>query len=432
MTSRLSPFGWPKFLVEKLFARQSARRLNGGPVAATSPTGQQVHIATERHPQALGDVFTPTRPRVGRRVLVGRLTEAERIMSAMNVEAAHVVIYGERGRGKTSLTNLVVEKLRRGNNTIARYVCNAGSDFDQIMRGLVSDLPSSLLGVDPVPEAASGDRGGSIILPAQEVLPADIAAIPARVNAGRLIFVIDEFDRVQDPATRTKLADTIKLVSDRSLNLLFLIVGVSDTLDRIIGQHPSIQRNIFGLHLSLLADSEIRALLAKGAAAAGITFTDDVTDIVLGVARGMPYMVQLMGLRILQQTLIRKGSETSTTDAKVAIEELVNADTAEAAPRYAALVESFGAPGVTALRIAATAQQDRWGRCSVESLAPELRSLLFQSNIYEISASAPGMLQPIDRPLIYHVLLLDALARLNQFSPRLSVIGNKKDVAHGG
>jgi hypothetical protein len=353
-------------------------------------------------------------------------------MSAMNVEAAHVVIYGERGRGKTSLTNLVVEKLRRGNNTIARYVCNAGSDFDQIMRGLVSDLPSSLLGVDPVPEAASGDRGGSIILPAQEVLPADIAAIPARVNAGRLIFVIDEFDRVQDPATRTKLADTIKLVSDRSLNLLFLIVGVSDTLDRIIGQHPSIQRNIFGLHLSLLADSEIRALLAKGAAAAGITFTDDVTDIVLGVARGMPYMVQLMGLRILQQTLIRKGSETSTTDAKVAIEELVNADTAEAAPRYAALVESFGAPGVTALRIAATAQQDRWGRCSVESLAPELRSLLFQSNIYEISASAPGMLQPIDRPLIYHVLLLDALARLNQFSPRLSVIGNKKDVAHGG
>jgi hypothetical protein len=291
---------------------------------------------------------------------------------------------------------------------------------------------TSLLGVDAATEAASGVRGCSMVLPGNEVLPPDIAAIPARVNGGRLIFVIDEFDRVQDPATRTKLADTIKLVSDRSLKLLFLIVGVSDTLDRIIGQHPSIQRNIFGLHLSLLDDSEIRALLAKGAAAAGIAFTDEVTDVVVGVARGMPYMVQLMGLRILQQTLARRASETSTADAKTAIEGLVNADTAEAAPRYAALVERFAAPGVTALRIAATAQQDRWGRCSVESLTPELRSLLVESKIYDVSSSAPGMLQPLDRPLIYHVLLLDALARLNQFSPRISVIGSKKDVAHGG
>jgi hypothetical protein len=428
----LSVLGWPKFFVEKLFALRLTRVIDRPAVVLGSPTGQKVHVATELRPKPLGDVFTPTRPRMGRRALIGRLTEAERILSAMNDEAAHVVIYGERGRGKTSLTNLVVERLRRGDNTIALYVCNAGSNFDQIMRGLVGDLPSSLLGVDAATEAASGVRGCSMVLPGNEVLPPDIAAIPARVNGGRLIFVIDEFDRVQDPATRTKLADTIKLVSDRSLKLLFLIVGVSDTLDRIIGQHPSIQRNIFGLHLSLLDDSEIRALLAKGAAAAGIAFTDEVTDVVVGVARGMPYMVQLMGLRILQQTLARRASETSTADAKTAIEGLVNADTAEAAPRYAALVERFAAPGVTALRIAATAQQDRWGRCSVESLTPELRSLLVESKIYDVSSSAPGMLQPLDRPLIYHVLLLDALARLNQFSPRISVIGSKKDVAHGG
>jgi hypothetical protein len=129
LTSRLSVLGWPKFFVEKLFALRLTRVIDRPAVVLGSPTGQKVHVATELRPKPLGDVFTPTRPRMGRRALIGRLTEAERILSAMNDEAAHVVIYGERGRGKTSLTNLVVERLRRGDNTIALYVCNAGSNF---------------------------------------------------------------------------------------------------------------------------------------------------------------------------------------------------------------------------------------------------------------------------------------------------------------
>ena len=368
----------------------------------------QVPTFSSARPVEATEIFTPTMPRAGRRALVGRQREMRRILDALTKESAHVVIYAERGRGKTSLTNLVVERLRRSGVIVSRYVCDATSSFDQIISGLLRDLPSSMLPPDNEGRAA-GSIGCDSILPTSGLRPSDIATILQRLACPRLVFAIDEFDRVEDRPTRTRLADTIKLLSDKGIKLFFMIVGVSSTLDDIIGQHHSIQRNITGVHLPLLDDRDVELLLKDGAADAGMAFSSEACGTVVSVARGMPYLAQLMGLRILQETLFRGGEETSREDIVQALENLTADATQETATRYTALVTS---PRGESMRLTlerlAIARQDRWGRIMPADLEPDLLAQLVDERVMQACAGLPGWYQIIDRPLINQVLLLRA------------------------
>jgi hypothetical protein len=363
--------------------------------------------APKPHRIAPTEIFTPTRPRAGRRALVGRQVELTRILEALLGESSHVVIYAERGRGKTSLANLAVERLRRSGVIIGRHSCDAASDFDQIMRGLLRDLPASLL-----PMGDDGDIAGEgceSILSAGNLNPADIAAIPARLSCGRLVFVIDEFDRVQDVATRTRLADTIKFLSDRGSKLLFMIVGVSSTLEDIIGQHPSIQRNLAAVHLPLLDDGAMEEMLVRGGAVAGVTFTAEAIAIIGNIARGMPYLAQLMGLRTVQETIKRDAESTSVADVSAAIDRLLMDAAPEVVARYARLTAGQNAKATEkALGAIAASPQDRWGRLPASAGDAAVMARLLDEKVLEISPGLPGSLQPLDRPLLYHVLLLTA------------------------
>jgi hypothetical protein len=252
------------------------------------------------------------------------------------------------------------------------------------------------------------------VVPQGKLVPADIAAIPGRLNCDKLVFVIDEFDRVQDEATRTRLADTIKMLSDRGDRLLFMIVGVSTTLEHILGQHPSIERNITALHLPLLADDEIGEMLTRGGTAIGIRFTDAACASVAGVARGMPYMAQLMGLRITQAALLRGADETSPGDVAVAVERLLADVSPETAGKYAMLLRGPDRAAVdAALQSVALAPQDKWGRLTSPSAlaaSPHMLDAFLEGGVLAPAAGTPGLFQYADRKLIYCVLLMAARA----------------------
>ena len=376
------------------------------------------------------EVFTPTRPRAGRRTLVGRQLELQRILDGILDDTAHVVLYSERGRGKTSLSNLAIEQLRRRGAVVARCACEAETTFDTMIRALARDLPRSLLaqgdvGGDPAGGSASDEQGCEAVLPPRGVRPADVAAIPAALNCDIAVFVVDEFDRVTDLETRTRLADTIKLLSDRGLRLYFMVVGVSDTLEQIIGQHPSIQRNIVGVHLPLLRDDEIGDMLTKGGQQAGIAFNPQATGVVQAVARGMPYMAQLLGLRIAQSALRHAdedeasgtGAQVHDSDVLTAVQRLLDETSSTVLSTHAAL-SAEPRLALMLLRLAG-AEQDQWGRMVVAKSAdgvsvggvrlaqPHWQRLLDAGVLVQPDGEA-GAAQFRDRPLVYHVLLLAA------------------------
>ena len=310
---------------------------------------------------ALREIFTPTRPQRSARRLAGRQSELLRIFRAIALDRAHVVLYGERGRGKTSLVNLVASAARSSGYMVGRYTCSFDSQFDDIVRGLVRDLPTSMLATTV--QNAEGLEGCEAALPRERVQPRDIVSLPGRLTGRHMVLIADEFDRVQDPATRTWFADTIKQASDRGASLSFVIVGVSDSLEELLGRHPSIQRNILGVALPLLTDQEILDILVQGGRDAKLVFQPEVSRAIVTVARGVPYVAQLLGLHAGTETLLRNSQAVETPDLKAAFQRAID----EIDPRVAALYN-----GVTdgehdrvmleGLRTIATSEQDRYAR----------------------------------------------------------------------
>jgi hypothetical protein len=71
------------------------------------------------------EAFTSTQPKLGRCRLTGRKVELARALPALQEDEAHVVLYSERGRDKTSLSNLMVELLRLSGIIVAWHTCEA-------------------------------------------------------------------------------------------------------------------------------------------------------------------------------------------------------------------------------------------------------------------------------------------------------------------
>jgi hypothetical protein len=200
--------------------------------------------------------------------------------------------------------------------------------------------------------------------------------------------------------------------------LRFLIVGVSENLDQILGQHPSIQRNVVGVHLPLFSDQDVAALIAKGARESGFTFMPSAVARIVVLARGMPYMAQLLALRLAQATAQRDATLVSDADFNTAVQGLL----ADANPRVLVLFSELTVHGqdrdmLAALRHVATAGQDAWGRLSVTPsvqggvsiggylVSADCWARLQAANVLQPYGMCSGLYVFAERNLMHHVLL---------------------------
>jgi hypothetical protein len=372
-----------------------------------------------RHP-ILSDVFTPTRPQRSARRLTGRHHELSRIFRALALERSHVVLYGERGRGKTSIVNLVAGSARSAGYMVARYACSTESDFDDIVRGLTRDLPPPLLAV-PL-QHGEHLQGCEAALPAERVQPRDVVGLPGRLTGRHLVLIVDEFDRVEDADTRTRFADTIKQVSDRGVALSFVIVGVSDSMEELLGRHPSIQRNVLGLPLPLLTDDQVEEILTRGGREAGINYPPEIKQSIVNTSRGVPYIAQLLGLHAGIEALARRSVEVNTADLAAACGRALE----EMDPRVAGLFDRLVNRGASvnargALLAIASGEHDRFGRFSVSAapngwsvagwhLTREQWSLMLDMGaVRECPSAGYGVFTFADAMLQHYILLREVL-----------------------
>lgn len=339
----------------------------GSTSAQSGPSDESARIHA-----ALRESFTPTQPHRKPRGLAGRAAELELILQAISYNRAHVVLYGDRGRGKTSLVNMVAASARTAGYMVGRYACSHGSDFDEIIHGLACDLPRPFLSLPAVDDP--GLEGCEAALPQRPLHPRDIALLPGRLSGGRLVLIIDEFDRVADTETRARLADTIKQVSDRGARLSIVVVGVSDSLEELLGRHPSIQRNIIGVHLPLLSDRDVKEIVAAGARQSGLEYPDRVCNSIVALSRGVPYIVHLLGLHAGESSLRRGARVVTGADLRTAIARAVVQVDPTAAVTYAELTRNGTDSEVySLLSIIAAADHDRFGRFAVQALDTTVR-----------------------------------------------------------
>ncbi len=265
---------------------------------SSSSTAARINGADASALQALREAFTPTQPKQVIRLFAGRRRELRWIVAAIEEWTAHVVIYGERGFGKSSLANIVVDIARQAGVTALNCACSSETTFEEMCRGFLRELPLPYrAGSGRQPGRHQADRTFADLLPAGPFGAAELTEVLRNLTEGHAIFRLDEFDRVRDPALKGQLAEAIKNLSDAGARVTFLIVGVAEDLDELVGKHPSIQRNVAAIHLTLMNEEDVYKLIRAGEEAAGLVFEDEVREKILALSQGLPYQAQLLCLQ---------------------------------------------------------------------------------------------------------------------------------------
>ncbi len=277
-------------------------------VSATDELGDAAQALPEAAPGrarlALADSLSASQPVTSRERFAGRHDTLAQLIAAIEQQRAHVVIYGERGIGKTSLVHVFAETAREARYLVLYGSCGVEARFDDMFRVFAERVPL-LYHAAVSPTADEGEHGRSFadLLGDHPVDPRELADLFSQLVGTRVILILDEYDRVADPGFRRNVAELIKNLSDRAARVQLVLTGVASNLDELIGFTPSIRRNVVGLAVGPMAVGEARIILDRAEEASGLAFAQGARDLILKMAGGSPYLVRLLGGRAAMRAL---------------------------------------------------------------------------------------------------------------------------------
>ena len=243
----------------------------------------------------LRDAFTPSHPIVQPEMFAGRSKVLQTLIRAIEDQRLHVIMYGERGIGKTSLLHILA-RLAQDSKYIVRYTsCGEEADFNTIFRAILRDIPA-LYHKDIAPtshEIESGRTFEDLAGPEMLTVP-QVSDMLACIAKTRVLIILDEFDRAQGQTFQRAIAELIKNLSDRSVRAQLLVAGVAANLTDLLEHIPSIRRNILGLQIPSMEDDEVHELILNGQRICGLKYEPDVVSLISSIACGSPYIASLI------------------------------------------------------------------------------------------------------------------------------------------
>ena len=317
------------------------------PAPQTKPAPMRVRDLIEKD---LPTVFTPRSPVREIRFLQGRDELIEDMRGALYHLGAAIVIYGERGVGKTSLAKLASAKLCAEMVTLQGmepfyYSVSGGDTYRHILGSI---LPR--LGVDDiiVKVLTSEITTSRAVVNAQLVEVEDRARTEKTTTAKRLVepepspqivvdqikgkralIVLDDYERISDPETRRFFPELIKKISDNELQISLIIVGIGDSAKDLVQVHESVARNLTAIHVPRLSDEQIRKIAVEGFAALRLKHEPEAIAQIVRYSANFPYYTHRLCEGIVRAyiTQARSGTRNDWTirasDVPAAIREAI-------------------------------------------------------------------------------------------------------------
>lgn len=308
------------------------------------------------------NAFTPAKEVQDIDRFAGRAELLNSLADALQSDGAQIVLYGQRGIGKSSLSRVLSQIASNDTAAIERLSAKPHEAFDFLPIYLSCD--DSITDVEKVclrlltddnalapwipfkvaEKTSGGTVGGklnvrilelsgsaedSITERASEV-EADVfstfvnacnAVVKSGVAKNGLLIIIDEFDRVRDKAG---IASLMKALGPESV--VFALVGVADTIEQLIADHESVARQLADgtIHVTPMARPELAEIIARAMDALDnkYSFEADAQEWITTIARGHPFYVHLVGKHALLRTISRKANVVTIGDAKEALADI--------------------------------------------------------------------------------------------------------------
>jgi AAA domain len=268
--------------------------------------------------------FAPSQPTQDMSQFAGRLDMLANVVAAIEEHRNHLVLFGGRGTGKTSLALALSSNARRVGYHSSYVSCGRESSIDTLFRSALAELP---IRFDQFFDPRASDVDPSLtfdaLLPDEPLSLQALVDILGRIRGTRLLVVVDEFDRNENPKLTRDITEIMKVVSDRNIAVQIVIVGVGDVVDSLVGEHASVARVLYAVRLSSMSEDQIRDTISVAANLAGVAISAAAIDAIVHVSHGRPYIARLVGLKTAKMSVLRGSSEATMIDFENGTGELI-------------------------------------------------------------------------------------------------------------
>jgi Novel STAND NTPase 1 len=275
----------------------------------------------------------------------GRKSDIERTLQALSRKGNSVIVFGERGIGKSSFVSMI-KMIAEGNTflihkhqlhkkynkdffkyQVASITCDAGTqNLEQVLQRILTS-PDGLKKIVQTrlvsTEHKSTDSVGINFL---KLLNLSATSTDAKIEKAideksvietftnvilsiqneilkreeNLLILIDEFDLVED---KSKLATLMKALSKGKVK--FLISGIASDYSELIEGHRSVNRLLYQgrIKITPMNEEEVNSIfdLAENNNHNLISFNNKVRRTIFEMSSGFPYFVQLCGQLALDE-----------------------------------------------------------------------------------------------------------------------------------
>jgi Cdc6-like AAA superfamily ATPase len=273
----------------------------------------------------VSQVFTPRTPVTVRELFSGRTEQIIKVLDALGQIGLHAILYGERGVGKTSLANIIEIMAGAGsaNRTLTCKVnCEGGDTFESVWKKALSEFKYNSsrrgIGFTAVEEGEIKRLSDHVA----EHVDANSLRLLFAAAGTQLLIIFDEFDRLSAKTSRA-FTDVIKTLSDTSAQVTLLLVGVADTVDRLIKDHASVSRALVQIHMPRMQTSELTQIIATGSQKLGVTFDPGATAQIVHLSQGLPHYTHLVSRNAVRKAVARMSRCVSSKDVEHALKDAV-------------------------------------------------------------------------------------------------------------
>jgi hypothetical protein len=331
--------------------------------------------------------FNPSGPITEYDMFKGRKNQIDTVLDAVFDPGRSVIIFGERGVGKTSLAKVIhdiIKSVGEKSNSKVVYslvTCNRKASFSKLWHEIYKKVTITLpakpgMGFTADDSPAISDPQRTTLGDVTSTSSVDQDQIINTISKIRSVWIFDEFNLVPE-GEREAFADLIKALSDSNSLATVILVCVAEDVSEIIASHHSIERCTTQVLMPRMEASELGEILQRAEVITEMAFSPDAKQLILSLSQGFPYITHFLGREAAQAALSRGSLDINQTDIDTAARQFVeNAqESLKEAYRAATYSKATNAIYGEVLLACALADKDQYGNFTMSSVANAISSL---------------------------------------------------------